>query len=611
MSRAAAPENMLSEESNAGAAGAWNQTHNLIFIGMISLALVGLFYRWFMKQSQFSMHQIEDWGHAFFVPLIAGYLVWQRRHEIAKATPKIFWPGMLAVLTGILGYFTFSIGPIPGVHMGQGLFVILTIWGVALMLLGPAVVRWLMMPTAYLVFMITVSEAVMLKITWPLQLLASQGAYIMLGLLGMATDFTVSVDGNVLTVINSEGAEYPLNVAEACSGMRMIVAFIALAGAVALLSANEWWKRITLLLLSIPVALLMNIVRVAVLGLATLGDADLAQGEAHTLIGTLLLVPGLGLFLAVGWALEKIAPAIKPEKTSKKPVPMRLELKRSATAILLVVLFGSALGMGWAISYYKYHLDKLPIYAPGNRSVATLPVETESWVQVGTDKIMSAEVLEELGTSNYLSRTYRQKNPPEGSEPQVLELHAAYYTDQIDTVPHVPERCFVGAGMTPTGGSVEILLETDQGKWSKDEAASTESATIYTDRTSTRWSDGRGKRVRLPQGIENARLRTSEYHNPGGRSLYAGYFFIANGGVASSAEQVRMLAFNLENDYAFYLKVQFTTATAASREEFVGASSDLLSEVLADIMLCAPDWVEVQAGRYPSQNESISTGAGG
>ena len=53
----------------------------------------------------------------------------------------------------------------------------------------------------------------------------------------------------------------------------------------------------------------MNIVRVAVLGLATLGDADLAQGEAHTLIGTLLLIPGLGLFLAVGWALEKIAPA--------------------------------------------------------------------------------------------------------------------------------------------------------------------------------------------------------------------------------------------------------------------------------------------------------------
>ena len=267
--------------------------------------------------------------------------------------------------------------------------------------------------------------------------------------------------------------------------------------------------------------------------------------------------------------------------------------------------------MGWAINYYEIHLDKRPIYAPNNRVVATIPVETDSWVQLGTDKIMSAEVLEELGTSNYVSRTYRQKNPADGEMPHVIELHAAYYTDQIDTVPHVPERCFVGAGMTPTGGSIEIPLTTEQDRWSVDEAASTENYTIYTARTSTRWSDGRGKRVRLPQGIENARLRTSEYHNEGGMPLYAGYFFIANGGVASSAEQVRLLAFNLENDYAFYLKVQFTTATAKNREEFVAVSSDLLSEVLADIMLCAPDWVEVQAGRYPSENKSSSTGDGG
>lgn len=611
MSRAAAPDSLLSKESNDRAPGAWNQTHNLVFIGLTALALLGLFFRWFMKQSQFSMHQVEDWGHAFFVPLITGYLVWQRRHEIAKATPRIFWPGMLAVLTGILGYLTFSIGPIPGVHMGQGLFVILTIWGVALMLLGPEVVRWLMMPAAYLVFMITVAEGVMLKITWPLQLLASQGAYIMLGLIGMVTDFTVSVDGNILTVINSQGEAFPLNVAEACSGMRMIVAFIALAGAVALLSANEWWKRITLLALSIPVALLMNIVRVAVLGLATLGDAELAQGEAHTLIGTLLLVPGLGLFLLVGWALEKIAPAVKPEKPKTKPEPMQLELKKPATAVLLVVLFGSAIGMGWAIKYYQFHLDKLPIYAPDKRAVATLPVETDSWVQVGTDKIVSAEVLEELGTSNYVTRTYKQKNPAPGEDPQYIELHAAYYTDQIDTVPHVPERCFTGGGMVQSGGSVEIPLNLNQDKWAIDQEASTDNITIYTDRTSTRWSDGRGKRVRLPAGIENAKLRASTYLNPGDQELYAGYFFIANGGVASSAEQVRMLAFNLENDYAFYMKVQFTTATADNREQFVAVSSELLSEVLADIMLCAPDWVEVQAGRYPSENESSNTGAGG
>ena len=52
------------------------------------------------------------------MPVIAGYLIWQRRQQIASATANVFWPGLLAVGIGILGYLTFSIGPIPGVHMG-------------------------------------------------------------------------------------------------------------------------------------------------------------------------------------------------------------------------------------------------------------------------------------------------------------------------------------------------------------------------------------------------------------------------------------------------------------------------------------------------------------
>lgn len=589
---------------------AWNSPANLTMIALTVIALGALFYRWFLKQSMFSSRMIEDWGHAFFVPVIAGYLVWQRREQIAKATPRIFWPGLLAVGVGILGYLTFSIGPIPGVHMGQGLFVILTIWGVALVLLGPDVVRWLMLPAAYLVFMITISEAVMLKITWPLQLLASQGAYIVLGVIGMVFGFTVDVDGNVLRVISSSGVEHPLNVAEACSGMRMVVAFIALAGAVALLSTREWWKRIALMLLSIPVALLMNIARVAILGLATLGDSDLASGEAHTLIGTLLLIPGLGLFLAVGWALEKMAPSVKPSKSKGSAKAMKLHLARPATILLIAVLFASAIGMGWAINYYKIHLNKMPIYAPGGRVVSTLPKETDSWVQVGADRIVSAEVLEELGTSNYLTRVYQEKNPPEGLKPRIVELHVAYYTDQIDTVPHVPERCFTGAGIVQTSESRAVPLNLDREGWRIDEAASADGDPIYTARTSTRWSDTRGKRVRLPKGIENAAIRASTYHNPGGQSLFAGYFFIANGGIAVSAEEVRFLAFNLTNDYAFYLKVQFTTDSVSSVEEFADVSSDLLGELLADVMLCVPDWVEVESGRYPSGQASVTNESG-
>jgi exosortase/archaeosortase family protein len=59
-------------------------------------------------------------------------------------------------------------------------------------------------------------------------------------------------------------------------------------------------------LLAAPVAILINILRVAVLGLLSMVDANLAAGQAHTLIGTLLLIPGLMLFLLVVWTLNKV-----------------------------------------------------------------------------------------------------------------------------------------------------------------------------------------------------------------------------------------------------------------------------------------------------------------
>ncbi len=86
----------------------------------------------------------------------------------------------------------------------------------------------------------------------------------------------------------------------------MVIAFIALGVAVAFLSCKHWWQRIALILLAVPVALLMNVLRVAVLGVMTLVDPDAAVGEAHTFIGTLLLIPAFAIFMACVWALNRM-----------------------------------------------------------------------------------------------------------------------------------------------------------------------------------------------------------------------------------------------------------------------------------------------------------------
>jgi hypothetical protein len=109
--------------------------------------------------------------------------------------------------------------------------------------------------------------------------------------------------------------------------------------------------------------------------------------------------------------------------------------------------------------------------------------------------------------------------------------------------------------------------------------------------------------VRLPRGIENLQLRVFEFKHPGSNDpMYAGYFFIANGGLTPMAEGVRLLAFDLHSDYAFYMKVQFTATHIKGKEELAAIAGSMLDDMLPEIMQCVPDWVDVMRGEYPADN---------
>lgn len=276
----------------------------LVAIGLVAIPFLGLFFRWFERQHRFSMGSLDDWGHAYVIPLISGYLLWQRRDVLAAARLETYWPGLIAMLAGVASYFFFLI--VYPNHMFQGAAMLLSLFGVLLLLLGAQAMRALFVPLAFLALGITISERVMIELTFPLQRLAADGGYVLTSILGYPFGIGVEVTGNVITVLPAEGEPIPLNVAEACSGMRMVIAFVALGAAVAMIQCRHWWQRIAVLLLAAPVAILLNVARVTVLAFASLVNPELAAGQAHTLIGTLLLVPGLLFFLGIVWALQHI-----------------------------------------------------------------------------------------------------------------------------------------------------------------------------------------------------------------------------------------------------------------------------------------------------------------
>jgi exosortase len=276
-------------------------------VGILAVTLIGLYWLWVNRQfglDGYSATFFEDWGHAFAVPVISGIYIWLNRAKIRWDQACLYWPGVAVLLIGVLSYAFFLLNIALANHMLQGFSMILAISGLVLLLAGPHLFRHLLFPIAFLGFAVTISEMIMNRITEKLQDMAAVGSEVLLRIL----QFDVTRIGNQLTVYNASGEGFPLEVAEACSGMRMVVAFVALAVAVGFFSCRQWWHRVAVVLLAVPVAVFMNIVRVAALAAITLVNPDFSVGGAHTLIGTLLLVPAFLLFMFCVWLLKQITP---------------------------------------------------------------------------------------------------------------------------------------------------------------------------------------------------------------------------------------------------------------------------------------------------------------
>lgn len=291
-------------------------------------------------------------------------------------------------------------------------------------------------------------------------------------------------------------------------------------------------------------------------------------------------------------------------------------MKSAAFFAGLSLLVGSAAGLSFVVKALGAHLTKLPIQPANNIKQHSLPTEIKGWPdqesgwrQYGQDRDLSKEEIEELGTSDTISRLYlsygraaRDDAQSEAGRTVGLQLHTAYYTGMIDTVPHVPERCVTAAGTALDGSPREVSVPLDMSLLAPDPLADQTKGTVYRMRN---WNVGRF--VRLPRGIENLRMTVTPFKDgKTGKRFFAGYFFIANGGVVSSANAVRLLAFRLQDDYAYYLKVQFTCQDIESEEQLGVMAGRMLNALLPDLALRVPDWVEVEAGMYPPKPVSTT-----
>jgi len=237
----------------------------------------------------------ESMGHGFFVPVVAGYMVWQRRAALERTALKPHWSGWVVCLLGFLLLMLGTFGAEFALMRGG---LLLTIYGVVLATCGLPVFNLLVFPLVLLLFMIRIPQFIYGQITFPLQILASQFAESTLSLLGIP----VLREGNVL-----ELASQKLNVVEACSGIRSLLSLAFLSLVYGYFFESKRWIRTVLFVSTIPIAIFANGIRVTITGILSEIKPEYAEGAFHTMEGWVIFMVALAALLILHQVIVRLA----------------------------------------------------------------------------------------------------------------------------------------------------------------------------------------------------------------------------------------------------------------------------------------------------------------
>jgi exosortase len=248
----------------------------------------------------FDWYDIPDYSHGFLVPLFSIYIMWENRERIRNTPVSQSWSGLPLVILGlgvvILGVFGADL------FLSRISFLILAA-GLIWTFMGRTMLGVLRFPLLILLLAIPFPEIVFNKITFPLQLLASDVASAILPL------FHVPVlhEGNVI-----ELPVMKLEVAEACSGIRSLMSLFTLAIFYGYFLENTVWRRVVLALASVPIAVAANAARIVGTGLCVqYWDPDKAMGFFHEFSGWVMFVISLSCLYLVHRIMRLVAPPQK------------------------------------------------------------------------------------------------------------------------------------------------------------------------------------------------------------------------------------------------------------------------------------------------------------
>ncbi|MEZ4600279.1 MAG: exosortase [Syntrophotaleaceae bacterium] len=228
----------------------------------------------------------DDYSHGFLIVPLSLYIVWKKRGELRTATNRPNWLIFPLVVFSLLIYLVAKYAEILTL---APLSMILFIGASLFFLFGGKLFRHLVFPWFLLVFMVPVPSQIYAALTIPLQLFVTEVTAFLASLFGIP----ILREGNVLYL-----PEHTLQVVQACSGLRSIMSLLTLGAVIGYFGLQKNFLRGVLFISAIPVAILVNIVRVLLMVFAFYYFSfDLAEGIVHTIFGAAIFGLAMVLFL--------------------------------------------------------------------------------------------------------------------------------------------------------------------------------------------------------------------------------------------------------------------------------------------------------------------------
>jgi exosortase/archaeosortase family protein len=240
---------------------------NLLILVSITLALLAVTFLsyWPTIKDLFTEWQNnDDYSAGQLVPLIAIFLVWRQRKTLGRCLLKPCW------------------------------------WAIALLILAQTArifgVSWILL---FLFLMVPFPGRIHNLISGPLQRMSTTGSVFLLEAFGVR----VSQQGNIVML----NEKIPMAVAEACSGLRMLIAFIIVTAFITYMVKRPRRQKAVLLLSSIPVAVMCNILRICVTAvLFLLVSAEVAEKFFHDFAGLAMMPAAVLLIFSELWLMDKL-----------------------------------------------------------------------------------------------------------------------------------------------------------------------------------------------------------------------------------------------------------------------------------------------------------------